>query len=199
MLRTVLLLVMTVILCFYKPVFPHQSFGTIVDTDVENRGNVNSNVDESAFKTNLQSRLRLYYGNDLYMCFQGAGRYYGVDPNLLMSIAWVESRFNPRALNKNTDGSYDVGIMQINSKWKKYLKQYGVTETHLWDPCYNIYVGAMILRHCVNNHGYNWKAVDCYNKGVRRAKASSKYVWRVYHTFKRYAQINTKQQSPSFY
>jgi len=130
---------------------------------------------------------------DLYSCFVSAGNYYSIDPYLLMSIGWVESRFNPRALNRNRDGSYDLGIMQVNTRWKSYLKKFGIELSHLWDPCYNIHVGAMILRHCIDNHGYSWKAVDCYNKGVRKARSSSKYVWKVYHTLKRYAQLRAAE------
>jgi len=131
---------------------------------------------------------------DLYSCFISAGNYYSIDPYLLMSISWVESKFNPGALNRNRDGSYDMGIMQINTRWKNYLRRYGIDLSHLWDPCYNIYIGAMILRYCIDNHGYNWRAVDCYNRGVRRAKGTSRYVWKVYYTLKRYAQFQTASQ-----
>ena len=36
-----------------------------------------------------------------------------------------ESDFNPRAFNKNTDGSDDCGIAQLNTKW--YLKPNNMT------------------------------------------------------------------------
>jgi len=132
---------------------------------------------------------------DLYSCFIAAGNYYSIDPYLLMSIGWVESKFNPRALGRNRDGSYDIGIMQINTRWKKYLKKYGIDLSHLWDPCYNIHIGAMILRYCIDNHGYNWKAVDCYNRGTKKARGNSKYVWKVYYTLKRYAQLQAASQT----
>jgi soluble lytic murein transglycosylase-like protein len=112
-------------------------------------------------------------------CFEEAGRYYGVSPHLLWAIAKVESNFNPRAINRNKNGTYDIGLMQINSSWFPYLKKHGIDPSLLWEPCYNAHVGAMVLRHCIDMYGYNWRAVDCYNKG-KRARENSKYVWKVY-------------------
>lgn len=111
-----------------------------------------------------------------------AGQYYGVDPYLLYSIAWVESGLNPRAINRNRNGTFDRGVMQINSSWDRYLKRYGVDLSLVWDACYNIHLGAMILRNCMNIYGNSWRAVDCYNKGSR-ARDNSAYVWRVYRTW----------------
>ena len=112
-------------------------------------------------------------------CFEEAGRYYGVSPHLLWAIAKVESNLNPRAINRNKNGTDDIGLMQINSSWFAYLKKHGIEPSLLWEPCYNTYVGAMILRHCIDTYGYGWRAVDCYNKG-KKARENSMYVWKVY-------------------
>lgn len=136
--------------------------------------------------TELVSRINVYDS-----CFISAALFYGVSYELLVAIAKVESNLNPRALGRNNNRSYDIGIMQINSSWLPYLKKYGVRIEHLWDPCYNIHIGAMVLRNCINIHGNSWRAVDCYNKGSRRAKNSSKYVWNVYRTL---TKITEKQR-----
>lgn len=115
-------------------------------------------------------------------CFVSAGQYYGVDPYLLYSIAWVESGLNPRAINRNRNGTVDRGVMQINSSWDSYLKRHGVDLRLVWDGCYNVHLGAMVLRHCINRYGNTWRAVDCYNKGSR-ARDNSVYVWKVYKTW----------------
>jgi len=112
-------------------------------------------------------------------CFETAGMYYGVSPSLLYAIAKVESGLNANAINKNKDGSIDVGLMQINSRWFSYLRKHGIDPRWLFDPCYNVMVGAMVLRHCIDRYGLTWQAVDCYNKGSK-AQPSSKYVWKVY-------------------
>jgi len=110
-------------------------------------------------------------------CFQNAGAYYGVSPVLLWAIAKVESNFNPFAINRNSNGTYDIGIMQINSSHIPNLKKVGLKdERQLWEPCYNIYVGAWVLSHCINQHGYTWEAVGCYNARTqwKRVKYSNK-------------------------
>lgn len=118
--------------------------------------------------------------DEMRVCFFNAASYYGVNPELLIAIAYVESKLNPRAINRNRNRSYDLGIMQINTSWISYLRRYKVDPRYVWDPCYNVYLGAMVLRHCMDLFGNTWRAVDCYNKGPRRAKSYSGYVLRVY-------------------
>jgi hypothetical protein len=94
-------------------------------------------------------------------CFDEAGAEYGINPQILRAIAKVESNFNPAAINKNSNGTYDVGLMQINSIWastigKERWKQLG-------DACTNTKTGAWILSMCISKYGYNWKAIGCYN------------------------------------
>jgi len=126
------------------------------------------------------------YGENLYECFQRAERIHGVPQELLLAIAKTESSLNPRALNKNRNGTYDIGIMQVNTSNIKLLKRAGIIEEarELWIPCKNIEAGAYILKLCIKRYGLNWKAVDCYNKG-RKAKGTGGYVWRVYKYLKR--------------
>lgn len=120
----------------------------------------------------------------MWECFLTAGAVYGVDPYLLYAIARVESRLNPQAINRNRNGTIDRGIMQINSSWDSYLRKHGIDPKWVWEPCYNIKLGAMILRYCIDRFGQSWKAVDCYNKGLK-ARNNSAYVWKVYRELKR--------------
>lgn len=121
----------------------------------------------------------------LEQCFVSAGQYYGVNPVLLKAIARVESGINPRAINRNRNGSVDRGVMQINTAWDGYLLRYGIHPNWVWHPCYNIYLGAMVLRHCQNLFGNTWRAIDCYNKGGKRARDTSEYVWKVYRELRK--------------
>lgn len=121
-------------------------------------------------------------------CFEQAGTYYGVSPALLYAIAKVESNLNWRALNKNRNGTYDIGLMQINSRWLPILKRYGLyNKSSIWEPCYNTMVGAWVLRHCIDRYGNTWKAIDCYNKGSK-ARENSQYVWKVYRAYMQIAR-----------
>ena len=62
------------------------------------------------------------------------GERYGIGPGLLRAIAKVESGLDPRALHVNADGTTDIGLMQINSRWLPHLKGYHIEPEDLWDP-----------------------------------------------------------------
>ncbi len=115
-------------------------------------------------------------------CFDEAGIQYGINPQILRAIAKVESNYNPRAINWNTNGSYDFGVMQINSIWAPTL---GMERWNaLGDICTNIKTGAMILASCMEKYGYSWEAVGCYNsqtpaKRNRYANLVSKQLERI--------------------
>jgi soluble lytic murein transglycosylase-like protein len=94
-------------------------------------------------------------------CFDEAGDQYGINPRILKAIAGVESNLAPRAINRNRNGTYDFGVMQINSSWEATLgREWWNT---LGDPCSNIKGGAMILAGCMKQYGYSWEAIGCYN------------------------------------
>ena len=95
------------------------------------------------------------------LCFDEAGAMYGINPLILRTIAKVESGYNSRAINWNTNGTYDFGVMQINSSWVSTI---GIDQwNRLGDRCSNIKTGAMILSSCMKKYGYTWKAIGCYN------------------------------------
>ena len=106
-------------------------------------------------------------------CFETAGLYYGIDPTLLKAIAIKESDMKSDAFNENRgiNGSYDVGVMQINSAHHKKLEDdYSLSLDNIKQPCQNIVLGAWILAHCINVFGNNWEAVGCYNAGTAKSK-----------------------------
>ncbi len=96
-------------------------------------------------------------------CFEEAASRYQIPSILLKAISRVESAGNPNALNRNQDGSFDIGHMQINSRWLPKLSHFGISRERLWDPCTNTLVGAWILAQNVNRIGYSWNAVGAYN------------------------------------
>jgi len=75
-------------------------------------------------------------------CYEEAGTMYGISPLLLWTISKGESNFNPAAVNHNTNGSFDFGLMQINSSWAPSLRRIGIPWEALADPCTNVKVGA---------------------------------------------------------
>ena len=109
-------------------------------------------------------------------CFEEAGAEYGVSPRLLWAIAKAESDFNPAAMSANTNGTFDYGVMQINSGWYPALGR--KRWMHLGDACYNVRTGAWILSQCVARHGYTWEAVGCYNASSPGKRA--RYARKIY-------------------
>ena len=100
-------------------------------------------------------------------CFEEAGHRYGLDPVLIKAIAKVENvTQDPYAVGRNTDGTYDYGLMQINSSWAPALEKIGIPWESLSDPCTNVMVGAWILRQKIEKHGYSWKGVAAYHSAT---------------------------------
>ncbi|AZC44737.1 transglycosylase SLT domain-containing protein [Pseudomonas chlororaphis] len=107
-----------------------------------------------------------WVGSASASCWVEAGKRHSIEPELLYAIAQVESRLDSRAVNHNTDGSRDIGLMQINSAHLPRLQVRGITEQRLLDePCLAIEVGASILAQFIDRYGYNWTAVGAYNAG----------------------------------
>lgn len=112
----------------------------------------------SAFSAQAQARLP--YEN----CFTQAATRFGVDKQILVAIAQTESSLNPAVIGpRNRNGTYDIGIMQINSAWLPTLNKLGIQERDLQGACTNIHVGAWILAKNIGRHGATWKAVGAYN------------------------------------
>lgn len=97
-------------------------------------------------------------------CFEKAGTEYGLAPEILESISTTESENKPYVVHWNTNGTFDVGLMQINSSWEKSVGK--ELWSRLFDPCTNVRVGAWILAQCVQRYGYGWKAVGCYHSNT---------------------------------
>lgn len=127
--------------------------------------------------------------HDINACWKEAAKYHGVDVWLLYSIAWVESRMNPASVGRNTNGSVDLGMMQINTIWLPELAKYGIQRDQLMDGCTSIYIGAWIMSKNFKTYGYTWRAIGAYNSG--NVSIGYKYAQRVYDTHRRITGMPT--------
>ena len=87
-----------------------------------------------------------------------------LDRRLLMSVAYVESKMNVKARNGSS-----VGLMQVHLKYHRD-KFKGAS---VFNPYANMFVGALILRQCMDKSDNNVKkALRCYNGGGDRNYAT---------------------------
>jgi soluble lytic murein transglycosylase-like protein len=96
-------------------------------------------------------------------CFEKAGAYQGVNPLVLRAVAWRESKGEAAAINRNANGSIDVGQLQINSVHFSDLARQGIPSRALTDPCVNIYVAAWLLKQKMVRYGNTWRAIGAYH------------------------------------
>ncbi len=90
-----------------------------------------------------------------------------ISPTLAFSLAYVESRFNANAVNKNTNCTIDRGLFQLNSSSFPKL-----TEAEFFDPKISAKYGISHLRYCMDVAGNDITALAMYNAGTSRVKAN---------------------------
>ncbi|HAS6641163.1 MULTISPECIES: lytic transglycosylase domain-containing protein [Vibrio] len=115
-------------------------------------------------------------------CFDEAGQHYNVSADLLRAIAQVESSLDPKAYNENKNEhgeivSRDFGLMQINSSWFPKLAEFNVNESNVYEPCFNVSLGAWVLSSNFASHGYNWNSVGAYNSGFSKRTENARKIY----------------------
>ncbi len=118
---------------------------------------------------------------DIAVCIATAAHQYELDPLLLLAVKYVETADRtdtPIRYNKN--GSWDIGLMQINTVWKDTLDRHGISSADLKIPCKNIAVGAWILANKIRQKGI-WEGVGSYHSNTphlsQRYRDKVKAVW----------------------
>ncbi len=107
-------------------------------------------------------------GSALATCIFLAAQTYSVPPAVLVGIMHVEGGKVGQQV-KNTNKSYDLGPMQINTIWIPELaKHWRVSKTTAkkWvrdDGCINVAVSAWILRQKTNESGSLYKGIAHYH------------------------------------
>jgi soluble lytic murein transglycosylase-like protein len=89
-----------------------------------------------------------------------------VDPALAFALAFTESSFDTRAVNRNSS-SIDRGVFQLNSRSFPDL-----TERQFFDPEVNVSLGVAYLRYCLDTGVNEVTALAMYNAGPNRVKSS---------------------------
>ena len=110
------------------------------------------------------------------LCFGLVAARSGIPEGLLRAVAKIESNNRRDAIHVDSDGTYDVGVMQVNSShFEELAADYHVTEKILLErPCVNIAVGARILGGFLRRYGATWRAVGSYGAGTAATKEKAR-------------------------
>lgn len=117
-------------------------------------------------------------------CIIAASYTYQIPAPLINAILEVEGG-TVGHFSENTNGSIDMGPMQINSIWLEEVSetfempQDEVMIRLVYDPCFNVAVSAWILRSHIDETGNFWEGVAQYHS--RTPDIGTRYVMRVSH------------------
>jgi hypothetical protein len=107
-----------------------------------------------------------------------AAAFYHLPPRVLPSIQAVEGG-RPALIQPNSNGTADLGVMQINTIWIAPLARYAhmsgatVVDHLLHDPCFNIAASAAIMRvYLVEAHGNLMAAIGHYHSHTPELSAA---------------------------
>jgi len=95
----------------------------------------------------------------LAACLLSSAQIYHVPAAVMIGILHVEQGHVGQAAGPNTNGTYDLGPMQINTSWMPTLAHYWHVDqrtAYYWvrdNGCVNMYVSAWILRQSINQAG----------------------------------------------
>lgn len=92
---------------------------------------------------------------------------YDVSPSLAAALSWEESRYDPKAYNKNK-GSIDRGLFQLNSKSFPNLSY-----DDFYNPDVNARYGIAHLRWCLDLAGTDVSGLAMYNAGTTRVRSDA--------------------------
>jgi hypothetical protein len=89
---------------------------------------------------------------------------YGVPPAVMLAVAQIEGG-RPGLAVRNTNGTYDLGPMQLNTAWLATLRPYGVDPRWaLASGCYPYQLAAWRIRgHLLGDRGDYWTRVANYH------------------------------------
>lgn len=98
-------------------------------------------------------------------CINHAAQTFQVPATIIVSVMKIENGWNGAAI-KNKNGTYDLGVMQVNSSWLTRLSKYGITKNDLqFDPCINVHTATWILAKGLAK-GEGWQGVGNYHSAT---------------------------------
>ena len=118
-------------------------------------------------------------------CVNYSARYFKIDPLVIKSIAEVEGG-KIGTMSRNSNGTYDMGIMQINAIHLPDIKRKYPKLTWrdiAYRPCVNIGIGSWILKQRLVETSDFWKGVGNYHS--KTPKYRKRYLSKIYPVYKK--------------
>lgn len=128
----------------------------------------------------------------LALCIFAASQTYSVPAPVILGVLHVEGGRVGQAVG-NTNGTHDLGPMQINTIWMPELaRHWKVSETRATqmvrdDACINIGVGTWILRKKMNDTGSLYQGIAWYHSAT--PKFGHKYRDKVMRAMQNYRLV----------
>ena len=113
-------------------------------------------------------------------CLMMAANTYNVPPQVMVGILHVEGGHIGQEVGPNVNGTYDLGPMQVNTRWLPELARYWKIDTataRQWvrdDGCVNLHVSAWILKQKLDQANGN-----LFN-GIARYHSATPYFGHTY-------------------
>jgi len=105
-------------------------------------------------------------------CLLMAANTYNVPPAIMIGIMHVEGGHIGQAQGPNVNGTYDLGPMQVNTRWVPELaKMWRVNQltAYTWlrdDACVNVHVAAWIVRQKIAETGSYYGGISHYHSAT---------------------------------
>ncbi|MFS0883340.1 transglycosylase SLT domain-containing protein [Metabacillus niabensis] len=130
-----------------------------IKTEISNR--VDYSVSEVSNATTLSQE-------DIELITKNMSKKYDIEEKWILSVIEKESNFNANAVNENSNGTFDRGLMQINENTAKYLAgNIGInySEGIEFNPSINIEMGTSYLASLMKNSSDIHYILTSYNRG----------------------------------
>lgn len=120
-------------------------------------------------------------------CINHVVRTYHVPAPVILSIMKNEGGRNGKAvLNKN--GTYDLGVMQVNETWLPKIVRYGYTREDLqYNACKNVSVAGWIIAQHLAKSDSIWKGIANYHS--KTPSHNKKYRDSLYENYQKISMI----------
>lgn len=116
-------------------------------------------------------------------CIAQAAAHYRAHPDIIRAVIGTEGGTTGK-ISKNKDGSFDMGLMQINSVHLPELARYGITQEMLvGNECLNIMIGTYLLQKNILLSNDFWHGVGSYHS--KTPSKNTAYQYRVWEHLQR--------------